>query len=134
MDENSCCSIAQGSHRAELIIKFDIIVLYEAHMDHKSVFEVVDRTFRKLKLCWILVEKQKEKKNPRMSLWSGSFRRWFRRILPLVIEGKKEDTVAASINKSYTGNIVSISSYNKYRLNTPSFEQLSMFEDPRCWW
>uniref|UniRef100_A0A803LHZ9 ATP-dependent DNA helicase n=1 Tax=Chenopodium quinoa TaxID=63459 RepID=A0A803LHZ9_CHEQI len=46
LNENSCCSIEQGSDLAELIHKTKLIIWDEAPMVHRYAFEAVDRTLR----------------------------------------------------------------------------------------
>ena len=48
IDENCTCNIQQQSFLAELIVQTDLIIWDEAPMNHKHIFEVVDRSVRDL--------------------------------------------------------------------------------------
>ncbi|XP_017227630.2 uncharacterized protein LOC108192562 isoform X3 [Daucus carota subsp. sativus] len=96
IDENSTCDIKQQSFLAELIVQSDLIVWDEAPMNHKHVFEAVDRSIRDLM-------RHKDENNltkpfgGKTVLLGGDFRQ----ILPVLPRKGREDIVMASINKSY---------------------------------
>lgn len=96
LDENSVCDIRQNTMFSELIKKTDLVVWDEAPMNHKHVFEAVDRTFRDIM----------QKTDPsslskpfggKTILLGGDFRQ----ILPVLPKKGREDIVMASISKSY---------------------------------
>ena len=46
LDEHSCCDIKKNTNLADLICQTSLVVWDEAPMNHRFVFELVDRTFR----------------------------------------------------------------------------------------
>ncbi|XP_074375138.1 uncharacterized protein LOC141716868 [Apium graveolens] len=96
IDEFSCCNIKKNTHFAELICKTNIVVWDEAPMNHRYVFEAVDRTFRDIL----------SKRNPNaaslpfggMTMLLGGD---FRQTLPVVPKMGREATVNASVTKSH---------------------------------
>lgn len=94
--ENSTCGINKNSFLAELIFHTDLVVWDEAPMNHKYVFEAVDRTFRDIMQC----EDPKNLEKPfggKTVLLRGDFRQ----VLPVLPKKGREDVVMASISKSY---------------------------------
>ncbi|CAN6868674.1 unnamed protein product [Brassica oleracea] len=72
LSEVTVCEISPGTMLADLITKADLIIWDEAPMAHRHTFETVDRTLRDLL-----------------------------QILPVIAQGSREDTVLASLSRSY---------------------------------
>nr|VDD10096.1 unnamed protein product [Brassica oleracea] len=90
------CDIHRGSMLASSIAKSDLIIWDEAPMKHRQAFETLDRSLRDLL----------SPSNPEAAdrLFGGKtvlLGRDFRKILPVVPHGKRQDTVFASVGKSY---------------------------------
>lgn len=81
---------------AELIVQADLLIWDEAPLNHKHVFEAVDRSFRD-------IMRQEDKNNlnkpfgGKTVLLGGDFRQ----ILPVLPGKGRADIVLASINSSY---------------------------------
>ncbi|XP_063942080.1 uncharacterized protein LOC108218842 isoform X3 [Daucus carota subsp. sativus] len=95
IDEFSCCDIKQNTYLAELLCNTNLVVWDEAPMNHRFIFEAVDRTFRDI--C--------NKTNPgARSLPFGGITMLLggdlRQILPVVPKKGREDIVASTIPKS----------------------------------
>lgn len=96
IDENSTCDIKQKTFLAELIAQTDLVVWDEAPMNHKHVFEAVDRSFRDI----MRLKDQSNLDKPfggKTVLLGGDFRQ----ILPVLPNKGRADVVMASINNSY---------------------------------
>ncbi|KAL1202766.1 hypothetical protein V5N11_031394 [Cardamine amara subsp. amara] len=81
---------------AALIAKADLIIWDEAPMAHRHTFEALDRTLRDL----LSVENKELATKPfggKTVLLGGDFRQ----ILPIIPQGSRQDTVSASISRSY---------------------------------
>lgn len=96
LDESSSCDVKQNTMLAELICKTDLIIWDEAPMNHRHVFEAVDRTFKDI------LRKNDETANTKpfggkTFLLGGDFRQ----ILPVLPKKGREDIVLASINRSH---------------------------------
>ena len=95
-DDVTMCDIHRGSMLASSIAKSDLIIWDEAPMKHRQAFETLDRSLRDLL----------SPSNPEAAdrLFGGKtvlLGRDFRKILPVVPHGKRQDTVLASVGKSY---------------------------------
>ncbi|XP_024007229.1 uncharacterized protein LOC112083434 [Eutrema salsugineum] len=90
------CEINPGTVLAGLINKADLIIWDEAPLAHRMAFEAVDRTIRDI----MSLEDETALGKPfggKTVLLGGDFRQ----ILPVVPQGSRQDTVQASINRSY---------------------------------
>ncbi|XP_074356297.1 uncharacterized protein LOC141695998 [Apium graveolens] len=96
VNENSTCDIKQQSFLAELIVQYDLIIWDEAPMNHKFVFEAVDRSIRNL-----MHHKDKNNLNKPLRGKTVLLGGDFRQILPVLPKKGHEDIVMASVNKSY---------------------------------
>ncbi|XP_010484906.1 PREDICTED: ATP-dependent DNA helicase PIF1-like [Camelina sativa] len=96
LHEHSMCEIKKGSMLAELIRKTDLIIWDEAPMTHRFAFEAVDRSMRDL-----LAEDDPKAMHKlfggKTILLGGDFRQ----ILPVIPGVSHQDTVLATINRSY---------------------------------
>ncbi|XP_019097480.1 PREDICTED: ATP-dependent DNA helicase PIF1-like [Camelina sativa] len=96
LHEHSMCDIRKGSMLAELLRKTDLIIWDEAPMTHRFAFEAVDRSMRDL-----LAEDDPKAMHKlfggKTVLLGGDFRQ----ILPVITGGSRQDTVLATINRSY---------------------------------
>lgn len=90
INEESTCTITQGSPLAELIIKTKLIIWDEAPMAHKYCFEAVDKTFKD-------IMKSSEPFGGKIVVLGGDFRQ----ILPVIPKGTRHEVVFASIKSSY---------------------------------
>ncbi|XP_074374461.1 uncharacterized protein LOC141714864 [Apium graveolens] len=96
IDEFSCCIIKKNTHLDELICKTNLVIWDEAPMNHRYVFEAVDRTFHDIL----------SKHNPNAaSLPFGGIKMLlggeFRPTLSVVPKMGREATVNASLSKSH---------------------------------
>lgn len=94
--ENSTCGIKQHSYLAELISQTDLVVWDEAPMNHKHIFEAVDRSFRDI----MRLKDPSNLEKPfggKTVLLGGDFRQ----ILPVLPKKGRADIVMSSISKSY---------------------------------
>ncbi|HEV7738154.1 MAG TPA: AAA family ATPase [Chlamydiales bacterium] len=89
--DTSMCLIRRGSDKAQLMQEISLIIWDEAPMQHRHVMETVDRTLRDLRqepdICFGGIP----------VAWGGDFQQ----TLPVVPKGRKEDIVAACLQKSY---------------------------------
>lgn len=96
INEGSMCDIKPGTILAGLISKADLIIWDEAPMAHRHTFEALDRTLRDL----LSVENEYAAEKTfggKTVLLGGDFRQ----ILPVVAQGSRQDTVLASVSRSY---------------------------------
>lgn len=96
VNENSTCNIPQQSFLTELIVQPDLVIWDEAPMNHKHIFEVVDRSFRDL-MRHVDVRNLERPFGGKEVLLGGDFRQ----VLPVLSKKGRGDIVMASINKSY---------------------------------
>jgi hypothetical protein len=89
--ETSVCRIRSNSDHARLLQETSLIIWDEAPMQHRHVMEAVDRSLRDIRRC------EGEPFGGLPVAWGGDFQQ----TLPVVPHGKKEDIVAACIQKSY---------------------------------
>ncbi|CAA7029291.1 unnamed protein product [Microthlaspi erraticum] len=96
LQEHSMCDIKPGSMLAELLKETVLIIWDEAPMTHRQAFEALDRTIRDIS--------SPEDPNAANRLFGGKtvlLGGDFRQILPVIAEGRRQDTVSAAINRSY---------------------------------
>ncbi|KAF8095209.1 hypothetical protein N665_0339s0078 [Sinapis alba] len=94
--EVSMCNIPRSSMLASLIAKSDLMIWDEAPMAHRQAFETLDRSLRDL-LSPADPTADDRPFGGKTVLMGGDFRQ----ILPVVPQGRREDTVLDSISKSY---------------------------------
>ncbi|XP_048611725.1 ATP-dependent DNA helicase pif1-like [Brassica napus] len=96
LTEQTMCEIHSGTRLASLMEMSDLIIWDEAPMAHRHCFETLDRTLRDL----LSVQNPAAAEKPfggKTVLLGGDFRQ----ILPVIPQGTRQDTVLASISKSY---------------------------------
>ncbi|PIA60444.1 hypothetical protein AQUCO_00300153v1 [Aquilegia coerulea] len=96
VDDYSTCNISQRTDLAQLIRRADLVVWDEAPMNHRNIFEAVDKTFQDLM--------RKEVGDFEGQIFGGKtilLGGDFRQTLPVVPKGSREDVVAACISRSY---------------------------------
>ena len=96
LNDHTMCNIPKNSMLAALIVKTDLIIWDEAPMAHRQAFETLDRTLRDLQST-ANPEAASKPFGGKTVLLGGDFRQ----ILPVIPQGTRQDTVAASISKSY---------------------------------
>ena len=94
--EHTMCDIKPGSVLAELLKETDLIIWDEAPMTHRFAFEAVDRTLRDI-LSKDDSQASEKIFGGKTVLLGGDFRQ----ILPVIAGGSRQDTVLATINRSY---------------------------------
>ncbi|KAK0587800.1 hypothetical protein LWI29_029105 [Acer saccharum] len=95
LNDQSTCNIHQGTHMTELIKKTSLIIWNEAPMDHRNTFEAVNRSLKDI-MRFNDVHSHEKPFGGITVLLSGDFRQ----TLYVVLKGRREDVVQASINKS----------------------------------
>ncbi|XP_020082250.1 uncharacterized protein LOC109705878 [Ananas comosus] len=95
LDDFSTCEIKKGTQLARLIQSTSLIIWDEAPMNHRNCFEALDRSLRDI-LC--TEETIPENVFGGKTVVLGGH---FRQILPVIVGGKRQDIVNASITKSY---------------------------------
>lgn len=108
LTDETVCEITAGSMLATLIAKTDLIIWDEAPMAHRQAFETLDRTLRDLQSLHN-PEAANKPFGGKTVILGGDFRQ----ILPVVAHGSRQDTVKASISKSYLWPYAQV-----YTLNT----------------
>lgn len=96
LDEFSCCTIKKNTHLAELICKTELVLWDEAPMNHRYVFEAVDRTFRD-----ILSKSSPKAPSLPFGGMTMLFGGDFRQTLPVIPKMGGKATVGASLTKSH---------------------------------
>ena len=96
LTDTTVCEITAGSMLASLISKTDLIIWDEAPMAHRQAFETLDRTLRDLQSLQDPSAADKPFGGKTVVLGGD-----FRQILPVIPQGTRQDTVKASISKSY---------------------------------
>lgn len=127
--EESTCNIKQGSHFASLILKTKLIIWDEAPMMHRYCFEALDKTLRDI----LRFEDASNLDRPfggKTIVLGGDFRK----ILPVMPKGKRQDIVNATLNSSYLwANCELLKLTQNMRLQgnhvSPQFNDLSEFAD-----
>ncbi|XP_048591443.1 uncharacterized protein LOC125576114 [Brassica napus] len=108
LDEDKLCNIKPGTMLAELIEETDLIIWDEAPMTHKHAFEALDKSLKDI----MSIKNPPAKNQPfggKTVMLGGDFRQ----ILPVIPQGRRADTVLASISHSYLWN-----SCHKFSLKT----------------
>ncbi|KAL0319969.1 UNVERIFIED_CONTAM: hypothetical protein Sradi_5258400 [Sesamum radiatum] len=93
--DDSTCSINQDSPLADLIRRTSLIVWDEAPMQHRHLFETIDRTFKAI-MKFHNPSAEHKIFGGKIMLLGGDFRQ----ILPVVAKGGRSEIIAACINKS----------------------------------
>lgn len=96
LQEHSMCDIKPGSMLAELLKETALIIWDEAPMTHRLAYEALDRTLRDV-LSLDDANAANRVFGGKTVLLGGDFRQ----ILPVILEGRRQDTVSAAINRSY---------------------------------
>ncbi|GJX03012.1 ATP-dependent DNA helicase PIF1-like protein [Tanacetum coccineum] len=94
--EDSLCTITADSDLADLIHETKLIIWDEAPMVHRHCFEAFDRTLRDIATCTYNNFSDKVF-GGKVIVFGGDFRK----ILPVIPNGTRQDDVYASLNKSY---------------------------------
>ncbi|XP_071740490.1 uncharacterized protein [Rutidosis leptorrhynchoides] len=101
--EESFCCISPNSHLAELIQKAKLIIWDEATMVHRHCIETLDRSLRDI--CRHINSNSMDTSfGGKVVVFGGDFRQ----VLPVTPQGKREDTVGASLNSSYIWSHVTV--------------------------
>ncbi|XP_010446027.1 PREDICTED: uncharacterized protein LOC104728793 [Camelina sativa] len=103
LHQDSICNISRNSMRAELLEKTDLIIWDEAPMCHRFAVEALDKSLRDV----LLVANPDAANKPfggKTVLLGGDFRQ----ILPVIPQGTRQETVMATINRSYIWNYCSL--------------------------
>ncbi|KAK7255526.1 hypothetical protein RIF29_28939 [Crotalaria pallida] len=95
LNEESCCNIRQGSHKADLIQNTSLIIWDEAPMVNKWAFEALDRTLHDL-MRFVNVDAATMPFGGKTIVLGGDFRQ----ILPVVPRASRVDIVMATVNSS----------------------------------
>ncbi|XP_074373688.1 uncharacterized protein LOC141714039 [Apium graveolens] len=130
LDENSFCNIGHNSDIAHLIRNTSLIIWDEAPMQHRYVFECLDRSFRDLM-------KSVDSKYYHLPfggitvLFCGDFKQ----ILPVITYGSRSDIVSACITRSKLWNICQIYLlHQNMRLSgTCSDSEKELLKEFACW-
>ena len=96
LTDTTVCEITAGSMLASLISKTDLIIWDEDPMAHRQAFETLDRTLRDLQSLQDPSAADKPFGGKTVVLGGD-----FRQIWPVIPQGTRQDTVKASISKSY---------------------------------
>ncbi|PIA60703.1 hypothetical protein AQUCO_00300307v1, partial [Aquilegia coerulea] len=96
VDDYSTCFISQKSDLAQLIKHADLVIWDEAPMNHRNIFEAVDKTFQDL-MRKEIGDSDGQIFGGKTILLGGDFRQ----TLPVVPKGSREDVVTSSISRSY---------------------------------
>ncbi|KAL1317076.1 hypothetical protein AAHE18_15G110800 [Arachis hypogaea] len=96
INEDSLCSIKQGSPLARLISKAKLIIWDEAPMISKYCYEALDKCLRDILRC-------SDSYNAHLPFGGKVvvLGRDFRQILPVIPRGSRQDIIQSSINSSY---------------------------------
>ena len=89
IEPTSTCNVPAESEHAHLIRAAELVIWDEAVMQHRHVFEAVDRTFRDIR-------QDDRPFGGVIMCFSGDFRQ----ILPVIPKGSREQIVNAALNKS----------------------------------
>ncbi|KAF8113262.1 hypothetical protein N665_0053s0013 [Sinapis alba] len=108
LHQDSMCNISRGTMLSELLEKTDLIIWDEAPMCHRFAFEALDKTLRDI-LSVADPDAAKKTFGGKTVLLGGDFRQ----ILPVIPQGTRQQTVMATINRSYLWNYCSIFSLEK---------------------
>ncbi|EOA28676.1 hypothetical protein CARUB_v10024900mg [Capsella rubella] len=108
LHQDSICNISRGSMLAELLEKTDLIIWDEAPMCHRFAFEALDKSLRDL--LSVADPNAASKPFGGKTVLLGSD---FRQILPVIPQGTRQETVMATITRSYLWNYISIFTLEK---------------------
>jgi len=103
LHDESTCNITQQMKVAELVHKANLIIWDEASMMHRQAFEIIDCT-----LCDLM---QLDDAQVTRKIFGGKtvvLGGDFRRILPVVPKGGREDIVSASLPRTHLWQLVTI--------------------------
>jgi PIF1-like helicase/Helicase len=95
LDAFSTCEIKRGTQLAQLLQVASLIIWDEAPMNHKHCFEALDRTLRDI--MWPLDDASAHRTFGGKTVLLGGD---FRQILPVVVDGTREETLTACILRS----------------------------------
>ncbi|KAL0355628.1 UNVERIFIED_CONTAM: hypothetical protein Sradi_4009700 [Sesamum radiatum] len=95
VDGDTTCRINQGTPLADFISKASLVIWDKTRMEHRNVFETVNKTFKDI--IGYTDPDAKWKVNGGKTIVLGGD---FRQILPVIVRGGREDIVASSINRS----------------------------------
>ncbi|XP_021986748.1 uncharacterized protein LOC110883253 [Helianthus annuus] len=123
LTETSMCFIKPDDEVADLLKKTKLIIWDEAPMNHKHVFEALDRTMKDIFKCEMTF-------GGKVMVFGGDFRQ----ILPVVPNGSRRDIVNASITSSYIWSTCKVFTLTKnMRLtvgaNTSDIDEIKAFAD-----
>uniref|UniRef100_A0A0D2ZUB6 ATP-dependent DNA helicase n=1 Tax=Brassica oleracea var. oleracea TaxID=109376 RepID=A0A0D2ZUB6_BRAOL len=102
------CEIKAGSMLANLLIQTDLILWDEAPMTHKYAFEALDKTLRDI-MFRTDSDSYTKPFGGKTVLLGGDFRQ----TLPIIPHGSRQDSVSASINRSYLWNFCQVYTLSK---------------------
>ncbi|XP_052109207.1 uncharacterized protein LOC127741211 [Arachis duranensis] len=96
INEDSLCSIKQGSPLARLISKAKLIIWDETPMISKYCYETLDKCLKDILRC-------SDSYNAHLPFGGKVvvLGRDFRQILPVILRGSRKDIIQSSINSSY---------------------------------
>lgn len=108
LHQDSICNISRGSMLSELLEKTDLIIWDEAPMCHRFAFEALDKSLRDV-LSAADPDTASKPFGGKTVLLGGDFRQ----ILPVIPQGTRQESVMATINRSYLWNYCSIFTLEK---------------------
>ncbi|CAN1153376.1 ATP-dependent DNA helicase PIF1 [Linum perenne] len=118
IDHSSTCVIKKGTSLAHLIQQATLIVWDEAPMVNRLSFEAVDRT-----LCDIM---NTTPFGGKIVILGGDFRQ----TLPVITHGRREDSLGASLTRSYLWNhCILLRLHSNMRINDSSINTSQSFDD-----
>ncbi|CAN1726039.1 ATP-dependent DNA helicase PIF1 [Linum perenne] len=125
IDHSSTCVIKKGTSLAHLIQQATLIVWDEAPMVNRLSFEAVDRT-----LCDIM---NTTSEGPCYKPFGGKIVILggdFRQTLPVITHGRREDSLGASLTRSYLWNhCILLRLHSNMRINDSSINTSQSFDD-----
>jgi hypothetical protein len=106
--ESTVCNISKRSHLADLIHITDLVIWDEAPMQHRHIFDTVDRSFKDI--C------NSDKPFGGVTFVFGGD---FQQILPVIVKGSRAQIVGASIQRSMLWRSMTVLHlHQNMRLNT----------------
>lgn len=106
--ENSMCEIKVNTNLAELIQEASLIIWDEAPMAHRFTFEALDRTLKDI-MSNVDPTASDKPFGGKTVLLGGDFRQ----VLPVIPQGSRQDTVLASLNRSFVWDNCNIAILSK---------------------
>lgn len=103
INEESMCEIKANTNLAELVQQASLIIWDEAPMAHRYTFEALDRTLKDI-MSYVDQDASDKPFGGKTVLLGGDFRQ----ILPVIPQGSRQDTVLASLNRSFVWDNCSI--------------------------